>query len=153
MLITIQRSGGNLAEKELKAFELDNAINLPSDYRDFLRCHNGGCPSPNACWVDDIDDFVLVSELYGISLGGSSDLQLWISEYGEEMPEKSVVIGEDPGGAMFILGTTPDFKGVYLWDHQHRYTGSSEENGNTFLLAETFSAWLRTLRELPIESS
>ena len=54
---------------------------------------------------------------------------------------------------MFILGTTVDLKGIYLWDHQHRYTGSSEENGNTFFIAETFSEWIQSLRELPLEST
>jgi hypothetical protein len=153
MAVTFKTSGRNPTEAALKAFEVDNALSLPLDYRDFLGSHNGGCPSPNACWVDDIGDFVLVDELYGIARDDASDLQFWIEEYGDEMPEGSVIVGGDPGGAMFILGTTVDFSGIYFWDHQHWYAGSSEENGNTFFIAETFSTWIQTLQELPREST
>jgi hypothetical protein len=150
MPVIFKTSGSNPNEEALKAFEANNALNLPLDYRDFLVGHNGGCPSPNACWVEDIDDFVLVDELYGIAREDASDLQFWIEEYGDEMPEGSVIVGGDPGGAMFILGTTVGFSGIYLWDHQHRYLGSSEESGNTFFIAETFSTWIHALQEVPL---
>lgn len=150
MAVTFKTSGSNPTEEALEAFEANNALKLPLDYRHFLGANNGGCPSPNACWVEDIDDFVLVDVLYGIARDESSDLQFWIEEYGDEMPKGSVIVGGDPGGAMFILGTTVDFSGIYLWDHQHRYAGSSEENGNTFFIADTFSTWIQTLQELPL---
>ena len=153
MATTFKTSGVNFSDAALRAFELNNDLNLPGDYRDFLVRHNGRCPSPNACWVAGIKDFVLVDELYGITRDDKSDLQFWIEEYGDEMPKGSVIVGGDPGGAMFILGTLAGSKGVYLWDHQHRYTGSSEENGNTFFIAETFTTWIQTLQELPLELS
>jgi hypothetical protein len=75
------------------------------------------------------------------------DLQECIDEFRDEMPKGALIIGSDPGAAMFILGTSPPLVGVYFWDHQHRFTGSSEESGNTFKLAPTFTAWLEKLRD------
>jgi hypothetical protein len=134
-------------EDQIQAFERRNCLTLPADYRQFLLSHNGGMPRPSCSWIPTIRKEVIVDVLYGIADSKDLDLQECIDEFRDEMPKGALIIGSDPGAAMFILGTSPPLVGVYFWDHQHRFTGSSEESGNTFKLAPTFTAWLEKLRD------
>ena len=135
--------------EQIAAFEQKYRLTLAPDYREFLLRHNGGCPQPDACWIPDQEEFVLVSALYGLGRPEELDLAFWHAEFGDEMPADFVILGEDPGGAMFIFGPGEENTGVFFWDHQHNFADSSEDAGNTYFLAETFTAWLDSLRELP----
>ena len=44
--------------------------------------------------------------------------------------------------------TEGDEGGVYCWDHAHCLPGSSEANGNTYFMAPSFSAFMRSLEPL-----
>jgi hypothetical protein len=134
---------------QLTEFAQKNHLRLPEDYRDFLVRFDGGAPHPKASWVATLKDYVLVDYLFGITRSRPLNLQFWLDEYRDEMPPGFLIVGKDPGGAFFILDAGEAQTGVYLWDHQHRYPGSSEEDGNTFLLAGAFSTWINSLCELP----
>lgn len=134
-----------IKEQDVAAFESRNHLKLPADYRRFLLKSNGGRPKPNRSTIPDMKEPVLVDVLYGITTKRGLGLQIWLDEYRDEMPPEFLVIGADPGGAFFILGPKGPDGGVYLWDHQHRYAGSSADDGNTFQLAPSFTAWLKSL--------
>ena len=68
-------------------------------------------------------------------------------EFHEDFPDKSLVIGADPGGAMLLLVTTEvgDFsKGIYFYDHSHFFEASNS-NCNTYFVCDTFSEFITIL--------
>ena len=68
-------------------------------------------------------------------------------EFSEDFPEKSLVIGRDPGGAMLLLVTTDvgDFsKGIYFYDHSHFFEGSNSDC-NTYFVCDTFTEFITIL--------
>jgi len=70
-------------------------------------------------------------------------------EFSEDFPPKSLVIGEDPGGAMLLLVTTDvgDFsKGIYFYDHSHFFEASNS-NCNTYFVCDTFSEFITILEQ------
>jgi hypothetical protein len=135
------------SEQQVTAFERKNGLMLPADYRKFLLRHNGGRPAPDGSWIPKLRKGILVGDLLGITEGQKLSLQYVLDEYRVEIPDGCLIIGYDPGAAMFILGTRPPVTGVYFWDHQHRFPGSSTEEGNTYWLADSFQEWIEALRE------
>ena len=78
---------------------------------------------------------------YGITNSDSKSLTLsyWLTEFGDEIEEKTVLFGSDLGGGFLMYITAGEDKGVYYWDHAHFFPQSSEEEGNTYYIAESFA--------------
>jgi hypothetical protein len=132
---------------QLSAFEARHSLSLPDDYRRFLLHHNGGVPQPAGVHVSQLKTEVLV-DVFALTSRQGLSLDEWIAEFEGEIPTGFLIIAGDPGGAFFILGTQGEERGVYLWDHQHRYPGSSEEEGNTFFLSDSFTSWIESFHEM-----
>ena len=134
---------------DLDRFEADCGLSLPPDYRSFLLDYNG-CPDPNVFHVPDLGEDVLVGVLYRIRSSRSGcDL---LAEYREEidrLPPGFLIIGHDPGGNRLLLGTLGEDRGrVYYWDSCYFFPQSNDEDGNTFLVAESFQEFLDGLAPL-----
>jgi hypothetical protein len=71
----------------------------------------------------------------------SLDLRFWQREMAGDIPEKSIIIGNDPGGNLLVL----DDKGVYYYDHVHYYPQSSVKK-NAYKVASSFTEFLNLLR-------
>lgn len=141
------RSFGGIAESAIQAFEQRNGLSLPEDYRRFLRQQNGGLPDSLACFIKGPDQSVLIQALPGVDQDRDFDLQEWHDEYRDEMPPGFLIVAL--GSATFlILGTREDSRGVYCWDHAHVFAGSSEEDGNTFHIASSFTEFWNSLTPL-----
>lgn len=107
---------------------------------------NGGQLDSMVCFVADLNDGVLVEILLGVGQSERAfDSEYWLGQYRPEMPTGFLVIGLGATG-MFILGTEETSAGVYFWDDAHAFTGSSEEGGNTYLVAKTFTEFIESLR-------
>ena len=132
----------------VEAFERRNQLVLPDDYKEFLIQNNGGQLDGKVCFVEDLNDSVLVDVLLGIDQQEQSlSSDFWLSRFRREMPTGFVVIGLDATG-MFILGTKEPDVGVYFWDDAHAFGGSSEEGGNTYRVAGTFGEFLGSLKSV-----
>ncbi len=141
MSLSFRPFGNTCNPDALAEYEAQRSIELPADYRQFLIKYNGGVPSKGALVLEECGISVKLDVLYGIQDERGLDMRFATEEWKDEMPEGFIVIGGDPGGAMFILGTSSE-PGIYYWDHQHSLPGSSEELGNTFYLAATFTELL-----------
>ena len=142
-------SWGQVDEKVISAFEREINFSLPTDYRAFLQANNGASVDGQVFFVSDLDQGVLMDVFFGITNAEERSLTLgyWLNEFGDELQEKTLIIGSDPGGGMITYVTAGEDKGIYYWDHSHFFPQSSEEEGNTYFLADSFDDFMAALRK------
>lgn len=145
--LSIERLSAPATEAMIDAFAERNEVDLPEDYRRFLIAYNGGRPKSNRCEVSIVNEAIIVDLLFGLTESRGCDIETFNAEYRDQLAPGFTIVGSDPGGAFFILGTTPPNVGVFFWDHQHFFDKSSDENGNTYLIAESFTEWIESLRD------
>ena len=93
-------------------------------------------------YVKDIEEYIMFDLFYDIE-----ECIETYEEFSEDFPQKSLVIGADPGGAMLLLVTTDvgDFsKGIYFYDHAHFFQASNSDC-NTYFVCDTFSEFITIL--------
>jgi len=135
-----------ITEREIIAFEKQISFELPEDYRSFLLMSNGGGLRGYRFYVDYLETEFSTDVFYGLGLVDGLNLSYWIGEYHDEIPEKTVLIGGDPGGIHLIYITQGEDKGIYIWDHAHMIPASDEE-GNTYFIAESFEEFIKSLKK------
>lgn len=142
-------SWGQVDETAISAFEREINFSLPTDYRTFLQANNGASVDGQVFFVSDLDQDVLMDVFFGITNAEERSLTLgyWLNEFGDELQEKTLIIGSDPGGGMITYVTAGEDKGIYYWDHSHFFPQSSEEEGNTYFLADSFDDFMATLHK------
>ena len=105
------------------AFQEFLGFTLPDDYFNFLAQNDGAIIDEAYFYVRDIEEYIMFELFYDIE-----ECIETYEEFSEDFPEKSLVIGADPGGAMLLLVTTDvgDFsKGIYFYDHSHFFEASN----------------------------
>ena len=142
-------SWGQVDETAIYAFEQRIGFSLPDDYRRFLLKNNGAQANSQIFFVKYLEQDVMLDVFFGITHPESRSLTLgyWLQEYGDEIDEKSLLIGSDPGGRFLLYVTSGEEKGIYYWDHSHFFPQSSEEEGNTYFVANSFDDFMATLRK------
>ena len=137
---------GKSDESTIRQFEQRLGFPLPSDYRTFLLENNGGSFRNQTFYVDDLAQDVLMDVLYGVT-NAEEDLTLatWLVEHGDELQEKALIIGADQGGGIILYITAGEDQGIYYWDHAHFFPQSSQEEGNTYFLADSFTDFCQLL--------
>jgi len=138
---------GSSDETTIQQFEQKLGFPLPADYRAFLLKTNGGIVINQVFHVDDLAQDVLMDVFYGVT-NEEEDLTLatWIAEHGAELQENALIIGADQGGGIILYITAGDDKGIYYWDHAHFFPQSSQEEGNTYFLADSFDDFYKLLK-------
>jgi hypothetical protein len=141
-------SWGQNSEAAVAAFEEEIGFPLPNDYRLFIKENNGCKVNKQVFFVKDLDQDIMLHVFYGITNSTSRSLTLryWLDEFGDEVEEKTLLFGSDPGGGFLLYITAGEDKGVYYWDHAHFFPQSSEEEGNTYFLVDSFAEFMRSLR-------
>ena len=142
-------SWGQNNETTVAAFEQEIGFSLPSDYRLFIKENNGCKVNRQAFFVKDLDQDIMLHVFYGITNSTSKSLTLryWLDEFGDEIEDKTLLFGSDPGGGFLMYITDGEDKGVYYWDHAHFFPQSSEEEGNTYFVADSFDGFIAALRK------
>ena len=72
-------------------------------------------------------------------------LEYWNTEYKDDIPEGALLIGDFQDGGFLLLIPDGDYKGVYYYDHAYTFE-SSDDDGNTYFLADTFEAFINSLK-------
>ena len=130
------------SEAKALAFQEFLSFILPDDYFNFLAQNDGATIDEAYFYVKDIEEYIMFDLFYGIE----KCIKIY-EEFSDDFPEKSLVIGEDPGGAMLLLVTTDvgDFsKGIYFYDHSHFFEASNSDC-NTYFVCDTFSEFITIL--------
>jgi hypothetical protein len=159
-----------LTEADIAAFEHENKVLLPADYRAFMLKHNGGEPSPE--WFDYSDGTEVlhtgVQEFFAIytkpeaetGLSANLNLARQCGTYKRmetpRMPEELIPIGDDGGSNKICLCVSGEHTGcIYYWDHEMECTGGGTyEDGtpvtmwdNCHFVANSFTEFLDSLYE------
>jgi hypothetical protein len=150
MELQFQPNFGGVDVNTIDAFERENDLKLPNDYRQFLLRHNGGRPEPaGTCLLKCINERVLVDMLFGLSTEEPDlDIRRWTKQFGSGLPPGCFIIG-NVGGLLFVLCVRGE-TGVFCWDEMRELEPSEEtEDGKLYPIAETFTEFLHSLE--PIE--
>ena len=132
------------SEAKTLAFQEFLGFTLPDDYFNFLAQNDGATIDEAYFYVKDIEEYIMFELFYDIE-----ECIETYEEFHEDFPDKSLVIGADPGGAMLLLVTTEvgDFsKGIYFYDHSHFFEASNS-NCNTYFVCDTFSEFITILEQ------
>ena len=115
---------------------------LPDDYFNFLVQNDGAIIDEAYFYVKDIEEYIMFDLFYDIE----KCIKIY-EEFSDDFPDKSLVIGRDPGGGMLLLVTTEvgDFsKGIHFYDHSHFFEASNSDC-NTYFICDTFSEFITIL--------
>ena len=130
------------SEAKTLAFQEFLGFTLPDDYFNFLTQNDGAIIDEAYFYVKDIQEYIMFELFY--------DIEECIETYEElsdDFPDKSLVIGTDPGGGMLLLVTTDvgDFsKGIHFYDHSHFFEASNSDC-NTYFVCDTFTEFITIL--------
>lgn len=130
------------SEAKTLAFQEFLGFTLPDDYFNFLTQNDGAIIDEAYFYVKDIEEYIMFDLFYSIEKCIKT-----YEEFCDDFPEKSLVIGRDPGGAMLLLVTTEvgDFsKGIYFYDHSHFFEASNSDC-NTYFVCDTFTEFITIL--------
>ena len=152
---------GITTEERILLFEEKIGFKLPKDYREFLKNCNGGKPEIRNSFFEviGVENFpIILTVLYGLDVGSISeifDLNYYIDSfyYQQEIPEKSILIGHDPGGAELMLLAEEGREGIYFIDSSFGLSENLEEQiviidneeiyeYKFYLIAKTFQEFL-----------
>jgi hypothetical protein len=137
-------SGVPCDETQVDELEMRLGHKLPLDYRAFLLSFNGSQPRRRLFSVPDCGEAV-VRVFTGI--GTIVDIERWLRETAGDLTEGWLVVGFDQGGNSLIADPTG---AIHYWDRALHFPASNRER-NTFMVAQSFTAFLNGLRALPTE--
>ena len=129
-------------EAKALAFQEFLGFTLPDDYFNFLVQNDGAIIDEAYFYVKDIEEYIMFDLFYDIE----KCIKIY-EEFSDDFPDKSLVIGRDPGGGMLLLVTTEvgDFsKGIHFYDHSHFFEASNSDC-NTYFICDTFSEFITIL--------
>jgi hypothetical protein len=150
----MNKTGPDLSEEELAAFETEKSLQLPEGYRNFMLRYNGGQPVPKSFNFPESENGSSVGVFYRIKKDGTNSLQFVMQQFEGRMPEDLLPVAGDTFGNQICLGLEGESRGkVFFWDHEMEPLERGEPDyANTRLLANTFDEFLDSLfdRELLI---
>lgn len=135
------------AKADIHSIEQELSVSLPADYKEFLLKHNGICTENTIVRIEAIEEETLLNVLFSCDnqLNRALTLEYWNTEYKDDIPESALLIGDFQDGGFLLLIPDGDYKGVYYYDHAYTFE-SSDDDGNTYLLADTFEAFINSLK-------
>jgi hypothetical protein len=102
-LVTKFESFEHTDGEALNAFESSVGFALPADYREFLERHNGGKFKGALFDIPELHMSEALDVLFGFNTKRALDLRHWQNEMRGQIPNKSIIIGKDPGGNFLVL--------------------------------------------------
>lgn len=147
---------GKKASKErISEFCKKIGVELPQDYHDFLLEYNGGIfDTDTYLKIPELDCKVKLNYLYGFDYDtptGVTNLEKSYNyNFNYDLDGNTLVIGHcesDEGYLCIMLITDEDATGVYVCDlfYDEFALEQSDEDNNTFKVADTFSEFLAGL--------
>ena len=130
--------GGPVSEEDVGSVEANLAVVLPSDYRAFVREHNGARPRPNAVEIPGKRE-VVMEGLLRLDSGARESVNSAALALRKRGDRNLVPFGRDPFGNLFCFQYSGrSVSEVVFWDH---------ENGSASSICKTFSDLVGLLHE------
>lgn len=141
---------GKVSIEQITELEQKYDISLPAEYRDFLLNSNGGiAPKDSRATIvlQPISEEIDIEILFGLGLEDCFDIDYWMRQYRDELPPRSLIIGNDTIKGFIILNQEEDKYRVFYWDDERNLKASTDES-NAYLIADDFSEFLRMIHGL-----
>ena len=136
-------------EKSISEVESKLDISLPNDYKEFLHQNNGAKVDDGYFFVKDLNEYIMMDTFFGISISKKAlDIIEVNNEFDGEIPSKSILIGDEPGGGLILLVNDGEDNGIYYYDHSYSFEQSSDEK-NSYIIANTFQDFVDMLSTSP----
>lgn len=146
--MSIQKFGALLLPR-VEEMESKYALTLPAWYKNFLLSTNGGIIENARLRIPDLDCSVFCEILYGLDLEDSFNIDYWMSEYGDELPPNSLIVGDDTLKGFLILFCKPGEESLVYWDDVNSFP-QSNERGNAYIVfknPEDIKQWFEDLND------
>lgn len=141
---------GKVTLERILEMERKYDISLPAEYREFLLNNNGGiAPKDSRATIvlQPVSEEIDIEIMFGLGLEDCFDIDFWMRQYQDELPPRSLLIGNDTIKGFIILNQTEDGHRVYYWDDEHNFKASTDES-NAYLIANDFSEFLGMIHGL-----
>ena len=135
---------GLVSVDRIEAFQKKYKVRLPESYVRFLNEKNGGVASGDASliFVPGLNEHIQVDIFYGLDMKEDSlNIEYWMGRYVPELPEKSVIIGDDQLKGFLVIICEGENQGLYYWDDKFNFPQSDDE-GSAYLISDDLqSIW------------
>ena len=137
---------GRVSQQRIESLEAQYDIRLPKEYAALLMETNGGLIRPDGSetvTLKPINESVQLEILFGLGVSENCfNLDYWMNEYGDELPEGSLIIGNDILKGFIVILCRQDGAPVVYWDDERNLAVSSDEE-NAFMIADSFQGFLQ----------
>ena len=117
---------------------------VPQDYKEFLIKTNGGrFDFEDEHYMLIKNKKIWIDVLYGNKKSKRSSLLFWNNEYGDEIPESAIIIGDTQDHGFIVYICAGEQKGIYFWDDVLSIEGSSIEGKNAYFVANDMNEFLK----------
>ncbi len=153
MINIVSNKGFN--ENELIAFSGKIGYELPKDYIEFLRHHNGGYVKNSiSSYSENGNQKFILTSMFG--LGSDDDLISQFETYKNRIPNTCIPIGRDAGGNLVCLNLSEERYGyVYFWNHEEElhYEEGKITINDLYFIAETVNEFLNSIERDDLKES
>ena len=119
---------------------------VPQDYKDFLVNTNGGrFDFEDEHYMVIKNKKIWIDVFYGNKKNKRSSFFFWNNEYGEDIPENSIIIGDTQDHGFIVYICSGAQKGIYFWDDLFSIEGSSADEKNAYFIANDMNELLKTI--------
>ncbi|WP_152658616.1 SMI1/KNR4 family protein [Oceanobacillus sp. CFH 90083] len=133
-----------LSLNELEDFEIEQGLNFPESYRDFLLKYNGGYVNPNVFYISSEEGESAINIFYGIG-NMYNNLEKKLDLFDDLIDIGFIPIASDSGGNQICLGVNEKyFEQVYFWNHEQE---TDELMESMHYLGENINKFLNSLYE------
>ena len=125
-------------EDSIINFELKYSIELPKEYKEFLRENNGGCVDPNykvKIDIPDTSDVVTFRSFFGFTDRKDDDLFVFNKRFTRVEGAKIIAIAKTYEGGIFVFNYE-DGK-IYYWDVRLKMEESTNE-ASAYYISDDF---------------
>lgn len=119
---------------------------VPQDYKEFLINTNGGrFDFEDEHYILIENKKIWIDVFYGNKKNKHSSLLFWNNEYGDEVPENAIIIGDTQDHGFLVYVCYGEQKGIYFWDDLFSIAGSSCDGKNAYFIANDMNEFLKKI--------
>ena len=134
----------NLNDKQIENIENRFKVNLPAEYKSFLKQVGGGVAEKdesNQITLDEINESIVLDVLYGDDENEKGNIIFWMEQFEGELLKDAIIIGDDLLQGFIVMICKGESQGIYYWDDSCNFECSDDEN-NMYWIADTFGEFL-----------
>jgi hypothetical protein len=119
---------------------------LPTDYQDFLQQAAKSAFNKQLFFVEQLNKSLAIKYLFGINQPErTQDVRFWLRKFQDDLPPATLLIGKEASGGLLLYNIAGEDIGIYFWDRNRLFPASSDAEGDTYFLADSFADFCAAL--------